>query len=139
MSTEKNKANVQRLINEVYGKGKISILNELFVPDYVYHNAGIDIKGPEGFKQNMDAYKKAFPDLYVKIDKMVAEGDMVAVVLTYGGTFKGELMGVAPTGKKFNISAVVISRHGKDGRQLEAWPYMDMLGWYQQLGIPLPK
>ncbi len=138
MSTSKNKANVQRLIDEVYVKGKISLLDELFMPDYVYHYAGTDIKGPEGFKQNMDAYKKAFPDLHVKIDRLVAEDDMVAAFLTYGGTFKGELMGVAPTGKKVEISAVVLSRHGKGARQLEAWTYMDMLDWYRQLGIKPP-
>ena len=138
MSTSKNKAYVQRLIDEVYGKGKISLVDELLLPDYIYHYAGTDIKGPEGFKQNADSYKKAFPDLHVKIDRLVAEGDLVAASLTFGGTFKGEIMGVAPTGKKFEISAVVLSRHGKGAKQLEAWTYMDMLAWYRQLGIKPP-
>jgi predicted ester cyclase len=139
MSTEKNKANVRRLIEEVYSGGKLSVLGELLAPAYVYHDSTGDIKGPEGMKQNVTAYKKALPDMKVKVDRLVAEGDMVAGVITYTGTFKGELMGMAPTGKSLKMSALVLSRHGKDGRQLEAWPYYDNLSFYRQLGIPLPK
>lgn len=138
MSTSKNKANVRRLIEEAYVKGNLSVLSEVLAPGYVYHDATGDIKGPEGMKQTMVTYKKAFPDLYVKLGQLVAEGDMVAGQITYGGTFKSELMGMAPTGKKFEISYLVLSRHGKDGKQLEAWPYMDTLSFYRQLGIPVP-
>jgi len=135
---DKNKANVRRLIEEAYGKGNMSVLSEIFAPEYVLHSASGDIKSPEGMKKNMELYRKALPDMYVKPGQMVAEGDYVAGVITYGGTFKGELMGFSPTGKKINITALVLSRHGKDGRQLEAWSFVDMLDWYRQLGIPIP-
>jgi len=138
MSTSKNKANVRRLIEEAYVKNNFSVLSELLAPDYVYHDATGGIKGPEGMKQSVMVYRKAFPDMHVKLGQLVAESDMVAGPITYGGTFKGELMGIAPTGKKFEISALVLSRHGKDGRQVEAWPFMDMLSFYQQLGIKPP-
>jgi predicted ester cyclase len=54
------------------------------------------------------------------------------------GTFKGEYGGIAPTGKKFTIPNVILSRF-KDGKQVEAWSYSDSLTYYRQLGIPIPK
>ena len=73
----------------------------------------------------------------MKIDYMVAEGEMVAIFYTYGGTFKGDMMGIAPTGKKFTLKLAILSRFAA-GKEVEAWPYSDLLSLYRQLGIPVP-
>jgi len=79
----------------------------------------------------------AFPDYYEKIENIVAEGEMTVVFYMLTGTFKGEMEGIAPTGKKMTIPYAVLSRF-KDGKQVEAWPYYDSLAMYQQLGISMP-
>jgi predicted ester cyclase len=135
MSTEKNKANVRRL-NEAVNKGNLSILPELFAPNYVLHTTP-EYKGPEGVKQFITAMRTAFPDYRETINNMVAEGDMVAVFYTLQGTFKGEYGGIAPTGKKFTLPYAILSRF-ENGRQVEAWQYGDSLAYYRQLGIPIP-
>ena len=139
MSVEANKANVRRLIEAVFVTGNMSVLNELIAPNYIYHYPGNEVKGPEGLKQFFTMYRDAFPDIHATIDNIIAEGDMVAVFTTYGGTFKGEMMGIAPTGKSFSMSGAVLSRHGEDGKQVEAWPYANELTMYQQLGIIPPS
>jgi predicted ester cyclase len=68
---------------------------------------------------------------------MVTEGDMVAVRYTMRGTFKGEWMGAAPTGKKTELPNAGFARF-KGGKQVEVWAYMDTLTIYQQLGIAPP-
>lgn len=135
MSVEENKANVRRLIETVFNEGNMSVVNELIAPSYIYHVPGMEYKGPEGLKQNFTMYRDAFPDMHATIDNIIAEGDMVAVFATYGGTFKGGLMGIAPTDKSFSMSSAVLSRHGEDSKQVEAWAYIDMLSFYQQLGV----
>jgi len=135
MSTSKNKANVRRL-NEAVNKGNLSILPELFAPNYVFRTTP-EYKGPEGVKQFITAMRTAFPDYRETINNMVAEGDMVAVFYTLQGTFKGEYGGIAPTGKKFSIPSAILSRF-EGGKQVEAWLYLDSLTWYRQLGIPIP-
>lgn len=137
MSVEQNKANVRRLIEAVFSKGNWSILPELIAPNYIYHIPGNELKGPEGLKQYFTMFRNAFPDLHATIDHIVAEGDMVAFFGTMSGTFKGELMGAAPTGKSLKLPACVLSRH-EGVKQAEAWPYIDMLSLYHQLGIPVP-
>jgi len=136
MSTEKNKASVRRFSEEVANKGNLSLIPEFFAPGYVFHTTP-EFKGPEGFKQYITMMRTAFPDLHQTIEHMVAEGDMVAVYYTMLGTFKGEMMGIAPTGKKIALPYAVLSRF-KDGKQVEAWPYYDSLAMYQQLGISMP-
>ena len=62
---------------------------------------------------------------------------MVASVFTLHGIFKGELMGMAPTGKQLNFTEAVFVRF-EGGKEVEATPYANMLSFYQQLGINPP-
>jgi predicted ester cyclase len=135
MSVEQNKASVRHL-NEAVNKGNFSILSEFFAPDYVFHTTP-EIKGPEGIKQSFTTGRIAFPDYHEKIEHLVAEGDLVAVFYTLTGTFTGKYGDVAPTGKKFSIPVVVLTRF-KGDKQVEAWQYADSLAWSRQLGIPVP-
>lgn len=136
MSTEEvNKESVRRL-NEAVNKGDFSYLSEFFAPNYVFHTT-TEVKGPEGIKQEFANMRTAFPDYHEKIEHVVAEGDLVAVFYTLTGTFKGELAGIAPTGKKFSMPIAVLARF-ENGKQVEAWPYMDALTFYQQLGVSPP-
>jgi len=137
MSVEdKNKAASRRGIEEVWNKGNLAIVDENTAPNYVCHSTP-EIKGTEGLKQFATTMRTAFPDYHLTIDHMVAEGDMVATFLTIEGTFKGEVAGMTPTGKKMKVPSVVLNRY-VGGKVVEAWTYNDMLSWYQQLGIPIP-
>ena len=136
MSVEQNKVAVRRL-HEVVAKRNWSTFSELFAPAFVYHS-NPEVKGPEGVKQMFTALTVAFPDYNETIERMAAEGDLVSVSYTLRGTFTGEYAGTPPTGKKLSLPGTVIARF-KDGKQVEAWPYMDSLAWYRQLGIPFPQ
>lgn len=139
MSVEQNKAVMRRVFEEVLSKGKFAIIPELIAPNYVFHNPfGMEIKGPEGFKQNVVIYHKAFPDLRAEITDIIAEGDKVAVRYIMTGTFKGEMMGIAPTGKRLEITGAVFVRFS-GGKEVEASSHLDMLAWNRQLGIPIPQ
>lgn len=136
MSVEKNKAVARRGTEEVSNSGNLAVVDETTASNYVLHTTP-EVKGPEGYKQFTTMMRTAFPDLHMTIDHMVAEGDMVAVFYTLTGTFKGEMAGIKPTGKKMTIKSAVLTRL-KGGKQVEAWRYSDMLTFYQQLGIPIP-
>jgi steroid delta-isomerase-like uncharacterized protein len=137
MTTEENKA-VLRRHGEAFNTGDLAVADETMAPNYVYHGSGgMEFKGPEGFKQIITMMRTAFPDLQVTVDDMVAEGDKVAHRLILRGTHKGELMGIAPTGKQVTISAVTISRF-VGGKEVEAWSNLDQLGMMQQMGVAPP-
>jgi len=138
MSTEKNKAALRRVYDEIFNKGKLSVVDEVIAANYILHGvATIEVNGPEGFKQFVTMYRNAFPDLQATVVDMVAEGDKVAHSFTLRGTHKGALMGIAPTGKQVTLTGTTISRFA-GGKEIEARMNADVLGLYQQLGVIPP-
>jgi predicted ester cyclase len=97
----------------------------------------MEVKGPDGFKQFATMFRNAFPDLHITVEDMIAEGDKVATRETLRGTHKGDLMGIAATGKKVTFSGTVIIRFA-GGKEVEAFGVTDMFAMYQQLGLAPP-
>ncbi len=140
MSTEENKAIVHRLYEEVFNEKRLDRADDLVAPDYLDHGAVPgQAPGLEGAKQQRWAmYFAAIPDMHATIDDMVAEGDKVVVRYTVEGTQQGELLGVPPSGKRFQTSGISVYRLA-EGKIAEQWEQADLLGLMQQLGvIPTP-
>ncbi len=120
---------------EVVSSGDLDALDDLVAPDYVDHGAPPGLPpGLEGLKASMAAFRAGFPDAHVTVEDQVAEGDMVASRITWGGTFEGEFMGMEPTGKKAEVGGITIHRLA-GGKLAEEWDVHDMMGMMQQLGV----
>ena len=138
MSVAENKAMVRQVIEEVINKGNLAVIDDIMATNYVYHFPGMEVKGPEGFRQFATMMRTAFPDLNVSIDELIGEGNLVAARFTLRGTLKGEFMGMAPTGKRMEFpEAVFILFTG--GKEVEAWPYADTQNMFRQLGLNPPS
>jgi steroid delta-isomerase-like uncharacterized protein len=137
-STEQNKALVRRLVEQVWNKGNLAVIDEILSPDYVLHISAPGSPDRDGYKQAVSMYHKAFADFSLTIEDMIAEADKVVIRCTLRGTHKGQYMGVAPTGKQVSLSVISIRRI-EDGKIVEEWVELDMLGLMQQLGaVPSP-
>lgn len=134
MSSKDNKAKVRRIVEEAINRGEMAVVDEVISDSYVYHVPGNEVTGPDGFKLYIAMMRAALPDLNMTIEAMVAEGDMVASRFVVRGTHHGDFMGVAPTGRKVEISEAVFIRF-KEGTEVEAWPYADTMSIYQQMGV----
>ena len=133
--TEDNKAILRRAVNEILNGRNLALVDILFAPGYVYHGpGGLEVRGQEGFKQLLHVYLTAFPDGNMTIDDMVAEGDQIAWRWTFRGTHKGDLMGIAPTGKTVTVTGIILSRYS-GGQIVEDWESFDELGMFRQLGV----
>jgi steroid delta-isomerase-like uncharacterized protein len=134
--SEQNKNNVRRLFEEVWNKGQVSVADELFTATYAHHDSSTpDLgRGPESEKKRVTLYRNAFPDLRLTIENILAEGETVVARWSCRGTHKGDLNGIAPTGKQFNITGVSIARF-TNGKMFEGYVNWDALGLMQQLGI----
>ena len=134
--SESNKNVVRRLFEEVWNKGNLQVADELFAPNYVHRDASTpDVgRGPESEKKRATLYRTAFPDIRFTIEDVIAEGETVIARWTCRGTHKGDLSGIAPTGKQFIISGVSIARFSS-GKMTEGWVNWDALALMQQLGV----
>jgi steroid delta-isomerase-like uncharacterized protein len=133
MSVEQNKANEKRLYDEVYNKGNLSLIPELVSPDFV---SG-DSKGHEGYRQIVNTWRAAMPDLHFTIDEMVGEGDRLVYRLSGTGTGAGKLAGIDITGKKMSWTQAIFTEY-KDGKVSKGVNIQDALTLYQQAGITPP-
>jgi steroid delta-isomerase-like uncharacterized protein len=134
--SEGNKTIVRRLFEEVWNKGNLQLTDELLAPNYAHHDASTpDVgRGPESEKKRAALYRTAFPDIRLTVEEIIAEGETVVARWSCRGTHKGDLSGIAPTGKPFTISGVSIARLA-NGKIAEGWVNWDALGLMQQLGV----
>jgi|SRR5579859_433930 len=120
MSSEENKAIIRRVIAEIINQGKLDVIDELFAPDFVDRSTEEQAPGPEGVRQFVSAMRADFPDLAIRIDDLIAEGDKVVIRTTWQGTHQGGYAGVAPTGRQIKRTMIQIFRLA-DGRLVEEW------------------
>ncbi|MDX2705919.1 ester cyclase [Streptomyces sp. PA03-6a] len=90
--------------------------------------------GPEGYEEMFGAMRRAFPDLHVEVEHVMATDNEIAFAYTITGTHLGELMGHAPTGRTVSYRGMQISRF-EDGKMVERWGSSDELGMLRQLGV----
>jgi steroid delta-isomerase-like uncharacterized protein len=134
--SEQNKAMVHRLFEELWNKGNLPVADELIAPTYTHHDASTpDVgRGPESEKKRVTLYRTAFPELRLTVEAVIAEGESVVARWSCRGAHRGDLSGIAPTGKQFVISGVTVVRF-TDGKIVEGWINWDALGLMQQLGV----
>ena len=142
MSSETNKTVARRLLEEVWNKGNLAVLNEIIAKDHVGSGPGAlpeSLTGPDGTKQLVTMYRNAFPDVRFTVDEQIAEGDSVVTRWTADGTHKGELQGLPATGKSSTVTGIAIDRI-VNGKIAASWGIFDYFGMMQQLGvIPMPE
>ncbi len=142
MLSETNKTVSRRFFEEVFGKGKLNVLDEIVAKDHINSGPGNPpglAPGIEGTKQLVTMYRNAFPDIRFTVDEQIAEGDKVVTRWTAHGTNTGELLGMPATGKSSTVTGIVVDRI-VNGKIAESWPIFDQFGMMQQLGIiPTPE
>ena len=134
---EKNKNVARNFFEEVLSQGQLDKYGEFHSKDYVGH------AGDRTFTLEEDlAYargeRKALPDMSFRVNRMIAEGDLVAVHITVTGTNTQAGMGFPATGKKISADGVTIFRF-KDGKICEEWNVFDMLRVMRQAGLLPPE
>ena len=133
MSTQ-IKAMATNLMEELYSKGNMSIVDDIVSDDYVYRAPGLEVRGPSDLKEFVAEYRSAFPNLNVHIDDMIMDGEKVVTRFTMSGTHKGDFDGLAPTNKKVTATGILVSRY-ENGKLVEDWDQFDNYSLMQQLGV----
>ena len=122
MSSEANKAVVLRYINEL-NQRNIAVIDELVAEDF---RAMVR----QGYTRNVTA----FPDYFVQVEEIIAEGEKVVVVWNHRGTHRGEYDGISPTEKVIIGRAISIYRV-VDGHIVDSDGAWDQAAIWQHLGL----
>src|SRR6266487_4309631 len=125
MSTQDNKALVQRFFEEVINQKNLAALDHFVSPTAVNHTVPSGL--PQGPSQFLNMHLTAFPDV---------KATVVALVSIHG-THQGAFRAASPTGKPITVMAINIFRI-ENGKMVEHWGLADRLSALQQLGIVPP-
>ena len=131
--TQDNKALVRRFIDEIFIQGRGESVDELLTDDFTPHTWGSTGAGKDELKQAIKRVSAGLSDVSMKVEDVIAEGDLVAVRLTSHAVQSGEFMGMPPSGKDYTIGEIHIFRV-RDGRVAEHWHQADFMGMMRQLG-----
>jgi steroid delta-isomerase-like uncharacterized protein len=133
---EANVAVARRLADEVFSKGDIKSFDELLADGYVNHNIPVPgVPGTKtGFRDLVLATRKAFPDVKVRVEDVVAEGDFVVFHDSVTATSRGEFLGVPPNGKTLDWTEIHFLRIA-GGKIVEHWTNFDQVRILRQLGV----
>ena len=103
--------------------------------------------GLAGYTNWVTGFRSAFPNLDVRIERQVADEQVVVSRLAWQGTNTGEILphllpgwtgpAIAPTGRAVAWTSMTMHRV-VDGRLAEGWLNADLLGLLQQLGVLAP-
>lgn len=126
----------RRYFEEVWNRGNVDILDQLLAPEYINHTPGTPNPppGPAGLKPIVLGMRQAFPDLHYEIKDVVATDQAVVLRVVMTGTHRGDLFGVAPTGRRVTVDQINIE-HIENGRIVEHWRVTDELKLMRQLGL----
>ena len=98
----------------------------------------IDATGAQALKQVWATLLRAYPDLHITVEDLIAEGDKLVCRNVVTGTHRGEYLGLAPTGRSVTYNEIFIFRF-QGGRIAETWGVVDLLAQLRQLGaVPGP-
>lgn len=130
-----NKKVVTEFIDRLFSRGDLAAVDEYLSEEFVNHDPPFGVSADrEGMRSAASGFRAAFSDWHSELHLLIGENDLVAEVFTASGTHRGEMMGVAPTGRQLSVQGINVFRL-RDGRITERWGRLDDLGFLQQLGV----
>ena len=140
MSTDqvtRNKATFRRF-HDAVNSGDAQLIaqtiDEVVEPDVrIGTPLPIDATGAQALKQVWTTLLRAYPDLHVAVEDLIAEADKLVSRNVVTGTHQGEYLGLPPTGRSVTYNEIFIFRF-EDGRIAETWGVVDVLAQLRQLG-----
>lgn len=134
---ERNKRLVLHMNDQLWNKGNLDIIDELYAPDFVRHFLpnGSESRGIDNLRDHVRRHREAFPDWREEIRQIVAEGDLVVIRFVSTGTNEGSWLGDPATGNTIRINEMSILRI-EDGKIAEQWLLPDLFSMQQQLSRP---
>ncbi|WP_205705445.1 ester cyclase [Kineococcus indalonis] len=114
-------------------RGDLDACTALLEPGFVMHHAGAaPVHGRQVWEHGVQAMRTAFPDLHVRVEDALEQGDRVALRVRLSGTHHGHFFGAPPTGGRIDYVSHEFYRV-RDGLLAEEWICSDSATFARQL------
>jgi steroid delta-isomerase-like uncharacterized protein len=128
-------AELHRSMFEAIGQRDYDRLRGLFATDAIHTSGdGVEKRGPEPVLEEVKGFTTAFPDLEITVRQQLEPSESHSVIeYTFSGTHRGDLEGLAPTGRSVSVIACSVLE-AKDGAITREADYFDTMALLSQLG-----
>ena len=137
MNEEANRAIVEGFLEAIPQLQNNPEAFDAFISEnVVLHVTGLpEIQGLEALRETFQMWLSAFPDVEIRTEFVIVDGDKVGYTNYWRATHKGEFLGIPPTDKRVTAMDVHIDRIA-DGKIVERWAGVEAttLGMLEQLG-----
>lgn len=124
---------VRRVFDEALNRGDFRVFDDAYHPDFVKHVGSARYSLAEERRQ-AEGTRRLASGLHMEVDRIVADGDLVAVFYTGRGVNDGPFGSAPATGRRFEIRGATLYRFS-GLRIVEEWTVYDQLDLLQQLGL----
>jgi steroid delta-isomerase-like uncharacterized protein len=131
---ETNRNAAVRLYRETFGNRNLAVADELLAANFVFHNAGLEIQGLDGWKAFAEGWLDGFPDLDISVDFSIADDERVLLHWKGHGTHGGRFRGVPATERIVSVSGLTLFRFAF-GKIEEMWDQVAAFGEFQSLRV----
>jgi predicted ester cyclase len=133
MSQDRNRLLIERFYYELWNRFDKTIFRDILAEDLRFRGSlGQTKRGHREFGEYVDFIQQAFPDFSNEIGEIISEGDKAFARLTYRGTHRGGVFGIAPTGRQIQYEGAAVFTFRGD-LIAEVWVLGDIYGLIAQL------
>jgi steroid delta-isomerase-like uncharacterized protein len=135
MSIADRKALTQRIF-DTFNTRDAAATAGLFDPQATLEDVAVPrrVVGTAAIAAVYERHFAAIPDAYVRVERMVAEGETVVAEWTSAGTHLGPLMGIPATGRALSVKGVSIIRF-RGTTPVADTRVWDLAGLLRQIGL----
>jgi predicted ester cyclase len=133
MRQNRNRLLIERFYLGMWNRFDKTIFADILTEDLQFRGSlGQSTSGHAEFGEYVDFIQRAFPDFSNEIEEIISEGDSAFAKLTYRGTHRGEVFGIAPTGRLIRYAGAAVFKF-RANRIAEVWVLGDIYGLISQL------
>ena len=133
---------VRRYLKEMVEDRKLSVIEEIILPDCVFHRPETELKGIAAIRAFFAWSRQNWSEIYADVEDLIVSGDRVVVRLSHravgAGSFKSRLGTFDMKGKTVVWNSIAIFRI-KEGKIAEEWVSRDELGMLLSIGAVQKK
>jgi predicted ester cyclase len=123
----------RRWFEEVWNQRRAETIDELLTPESVCMADDGPLTGPEEFRQRVYLpFTSAFPDLKIKLEGVLADGDEVVVRWSATGTHAGMGIGCNPTSRQATFRGMTWLRI-QGGKLMSGWQHSNIIDMCRSL------
>jgi predicted ester cyclase len=129
---------VRRFYDQVWNKADEGAARDILSANFRFHaSLGPELRGPGGFIAYLRAVHAALGNFICTIDELIATQDRAAARMSFHGTHRGTLFGLASTGRDIRWSGAAFFKIDR-GMIAELWVLGDVDAVKRQLVVELP-